>query len=228
MRTCEKFEESYIDYVCDLLDDQHTVSIEAHLRNCPDCAREVEEFKQVLKLTDQAGTIPIPTSALEDIEVNVYKRLAAESDLSNRGRRQSFHTSKTPLRRRFPFRSRKLLPRSLPIPTSSQRSPWIWGGVFAVCTLVVGLLAVVFFFAEEEPLNVPLSSIEVQSSSERIDQYIQQEVQRDFEEAMITRHLRNDERTAASQFRRVAEQGRGTRFSTMATEQLQVVYITSK
>ena len=228
MTTCEKFEESYIDYVCDLLDDQHAVSIEAHLQNCPDCAREVEEFKQVLKLTDQAETISIPTSALEDIEVKVYKRLAAESDLSNHGRRQGFRTSKTPLRRRFPFRSRKLLPRSLPIPTSSQKSPWIWGGAFVACTLVVGLLAVVFFFPEEEPSTVPLSSIEVQSSSERIDQYIQREVQRDFEEAMITLNLRNDERTAASQFRRVAEQGRGTRFSTMATEQLQVVLIASK
>ena len=51
---------------------------------------------------------------------------------------------------------------------------------------------------------------ESQSADARIEQYLQQDIQRNLDDAMITRHLRNDAWETESRLQRVKEQAEGT------------------
>ena len=203
MTTCKQLEESYIDYVCDLLDEEGVAVIEEHLWNCSACVREVESLKKTLTLTEAAGTISTPDGILDDIEVKVYKRLAVES------------------------------PQSTPIPFFSRifgafsfRQAWIWRVAAVTCVLTIGIPIVTIFFNQDESADVS-GLIPTASAHERIEEYKQQELQYDLENALAAWHLKDDERAAAGEIRRLTEKVRGTSWEPI-TEQFQSKQLASK
>ena len=60
-----------------------------------------------------------------------------------------------------------------------------------------------------------------------MEQYRQQEIQRHFEEAIETKHLRNDDWSTTSQFRRLRENAKGTGWAKIADQQIQVAQASS-
>ena len=79
MKQCKQLEKFYTEYICDLIDEEQAARIEEHLEGCAACAREVQSLQNTLRLAEEAEEISIPPVILDNIEMNVYKRLATES-----------------------------------------------------------------------------------------------------------------------------------------------------
>ena len=217
MAICKQHEASYIDYICNLLDHAQIALFEVHLQDCSTCRKEIKALKEVLRLTDSAETeISSTIWALEDIDMKVYKRLAAESE----------STSERPVISRV----RRLLRFGPPVSSelsftyelSSIVSMQIWGGMLARGTLFLALIIAAIFFDGDQSANPPLTSFRVVPTSERIEQYRSQGIHQSLEDALVVRHLRNDEWETASQLRILNEQAQGTRFESMTNQQLQI------
>lgn len=190
MTTCKQLEKSYIDYVCDLLDDEQYAVIQEHLRRCPACAREINTLQKVVSLTEDAREVAVPSVILDDIEMNVYKRLVVES----------------PRRERASFFSR--LFARLPLPAARYGSAWILRG--AIATFVLGIaipIATIFLDRDPSP-EVSVSGFPVQTSQERIEQYRQKEIQISRDEALETMHLKGEDRTLQLRYFALAQHDR--------------------
>ena len=194
MPKCKEFEAQAIDYAYELLPEAEAVTFERHLKKCADCTEEVKTLKTVLSLTDEAQVeVSLPERALQDIEKNVYKRLAAAP----------------------PSRS---LFRSWGAILSQM---WHGHRTAAVGSLVTAFIAIAVFVGNPFPSKTRVQLTEVQSADVRIEQYRQQDIQRSLEEALITHHLRNDAWATASQFQRMKEQAQGTNWVQVANTHLQ-------
>ena len=194
MPKCKKFEGHAIDYAYALLPEAETGIFEQHLQTCSDCTENVQTLTKVLRLTDDAqGEMQLPERALQDIEMNVYKRLAAAQP------------------------TRSLFSSWAAILTQ------IWHGhrTAAVGSLVTALIAVAIFISNPFQSKTRVQLAEVQPADVRIEQYRQQDIQRSLEEALITHHLRNDAWETASQFQRMKEQAQGTNWVQVANTHLQ-------
>ena len=222
MTICKKFEKSYTNYVCEILEDEEMDLIAAHLGECPNCAHEVRSLKMVLQLTDEAEQArEIPEWVTADIKMKVYKRLASGSPKTDR---MSLFSRFVHL---FSFRSPLLRDDDLfaPKPGSVHRSsPWIWRGAIVSCVLARVLMVNSIFFNEEKLIDGPLNATVTQSSSERVNQYFLQERQRDLEETFVTRYLSDDDWATTGNLRRLKERWQGTHVETYATQQLQIAY----
>ena len=194
MPKCKKFEAQAIDYAYELLPEAEAVTFERHLKKCADCTEEVKTLTTVLSLTDEALLeMPLPERALQDIEISVYKRLAA-----------------TPSSRSL-FRSWGAILTEM----------WHGHRTAAVGSLVTAFIAIAVFVGNPFPSKTRVQLAEVQSADVRIEQYRQQDIQRSLEEALITHHLRNDAWATASQFQRMKEQAQGTNWVQVANTHLQ-------
>ena len=186
MPKCKKSEGQAIDYASKLLSTAEAASYEQHLKNCSDCKEAVESFTTLLNLTDMAEQeVTLPEVALRDIEMNVYKRLAAtqqEESLLSR------------LRAYF----------------ANIGSLFQWHKTAAVGTALIALITAAVLVGEFWQPKVELQLSESQSADARIEQYLQQDIQRNLEDAMITHHLRNDAWDTESRLQRVKEQAQGT------------------
>ena len=194
MPKCKKFEGHAIDYAYALLPETEAGIFEQHLQTCSDCTENVQTLTKVLRLTDDAqGEMQLPERALQDIEMNVYKRLAAAQP------------------------TRSLFSSWAAILTQ------IWHGhrTAAVGSLVTALIAVAIFISNPFQSKTRVQLTEVQPADVRIEQYRQQDIQRSLEEALITHHLRNDAWETASQFQRMKEQAQGTNWVQVANTHLQ-------
>lgn len=194
MPKCKKFEAQAIDYAYELLPEAEIVTFEQHLKKCADCTEEVKTLTTVLRLTDEElAEMPLPERALQDIEISVYKRLAA-----------------TPSSRSL-FRSWGAILTEM----------WHGHRTAAVGSLVTAFIAIAVFVGNPFPSKTRVQLTEVQSADVRIEQYRQQDIQRSLEEALITHHLRNDAWATASQFQRMKEQAQGTNWVQVANTHLQ-------
>ncbi len=194
MPKCKKFEGHAIDYAYALLPEAEAGIFKQHLQTCSDCTENVQTLAKVLRLTDDAqGEMQLPERALQDIEMNVYKRLAAAQP------------------------TRSLVRSWAAILTQ------IWHGrrTAAVGSLVTALIAVAIFISNPFQSKTRVQLTEVQPADVRIEQYRQQDIQRSLEEALITHHLRNDAWETASQFQRMKEQAQGTNWVQVANTHLQ-------
>ena len=194
MPKCKKFEAHAIDYAYAQLPEAEADIFEQHLKTCGDCTEDVQTLTTVLRLTDDAqAEMHLPRRALQDIEMNVYKRLAA-----------------APPPRSF-FRS------------WAARLTQMWHGhrTAVVGSLVTALIAVAVFVSNPFQSKTRVQLAEVQSADVRMEQYRQQDIQRSLEEALITHHLRNDAWETASQFQRMKEQAQGTNWVQVANTHLQ-------
>lgn len=196
MPKCIKSEGQAIDYVYKLLSPEEEEPFEEHLKNCPDCTEAVQSYDTVLQLTDKAqAEVNVPELALQNIEMNVYKRLAATHEQTLFSRIRSH--------------------------IANIRSPFGWYKTAAASSIAVALIAAVIFigkpFQPEPTLQLP----ETQSAYARIEQYRQQDIQRNLEEALITHHLRNDAWETESRLHRMKEQAQGTNWTKVADAHLQ-------
>ena len=185
MPRCNKSEGHAIDYASKLLSVAEAAAFEQHLKNCSDCSKAVESFTSILNLTDMAEReVVVPEAALQDIEINVYKRLAATQKESLLSRLCTY--------------------------LANLGSLFRWYKIAAASTAVIALITAVVLVGEFWQPEVELQLSESQSADARIEQYRQQDIQRNLEDAMITHHLRNDAWETESRLQRVKEQAEGT------------------
>ena len=91
-----------------------------------------------------------------------------------------------------------------------------WHKTAAASTFVIALITAVVLVGEFWQPKVELQLSESESADARIEQYLQQDIQRNLEEAMITYHLRNDAWETESRLQRVEEQAQGTDWMKLA------------
>ena len=196
MPKCIKSGGQAIDYASKLLSPEEEEPFEQHLKNCPDCTEAVQSFRTVLQLTDEAqAELRVPELALQDIEMNVYKRLAAANEQT-------------------------LLSR-VRASIANFGSLFRWYRTAAASTVVIALITIALLwgdlFRPEPERLLP----ETQSAVARIEQYREQDIQRNLEEALITHHLRNDAWDTESRLYRMKEQADGTNWMVVADAHLQ-------
>lgn len=188
MKQCKQLEKFYTEYVCDLLDEKQVARIEAHLRDCSTCAHEVESLQKTLRLTKEAEELPIPSVVLDNIEKNVYKRIATESPSIKRPHLLSKFVAI--------FR----------LSGMKRRPAWIFRSALATLALVISISVATVFINQDQSPNVPISAISIQSPHERIKSYQQAEIWNNTTEALETRHLKDNDRLATLQLLVLAEQ----------------------
>ena len=193
-KSCIKSEGQAIDYAAKLLSPEEEEPFEEHLKTCPDCAEAVRSFRAVLHLTDEAqAEVRVPELALQDLEMNVYKRLAAAHEQTLLSRIRAYFANFGSL-----FR---------------------WYKTAAASTVIIALITITLLWGELFSTETPLP--DTQSAVARIEQYRQQDIQRNLEEALITHHLRNDAWDTESQLYRMKEQAQGTNWMEVADAHLQ-------
>ena len=196
MPKCIKSEGQAIDYAAQLLSPEEEEPFKAHLKNCRDCTEAVQSFRTVLQLTDEAeAELRVPEIALQDIEMNVYKRLAAAHEQTLLSRVRAYLANFGAL-----FR---------------------WQRTAAASTIAIALIMIAFFMGNPFQPEPVLQLTEAQSADARIEQYRQQDIQRNLDEVMIAHHLRNDVWETESQLYRMKEQARGTNWMKVADAHLQ-------
>ena len=183
MMRCKQLEGFYTEYVCDLLDEEQITRIEEHLRGCPICTRKVESLRKTLRLTAEVEEIPIPPVVLDNIEMNVYKRLATEPPPSKRA---PFFLN---LFAAFRFSGAK------------RRPAWIFRSALATLALVISISIATIFINQDQSLDGP-----IEPSHERLEQYRQAERWNNHTEALETRHLKGNDRLATLQLLVLEEQ----------------------
>ena len=188
MKQCKQLEKFYTEYVCDLLDEEQVAVIEAHLHGCPTCAHEVESLQKTLRLTEEADALPIPPAVLDNIEKNVYKRLATESQATERAH----------------FLSRVVA--IFRLAGMKHRPTWIFRSALATLVLVISISIATVFINQNQSSNVQISAIPIQSPDERIRSYQQAELWNNTTEALETRHLKDNDRLATLQLLVLTEQ----------------------
>ena len=184
-KSCKKSEGQAIDYASKLLSATEAEAFEQHLKGCSACIQAVESFTTLLNLTDMAEKeVALPEIALRDIEMNVYKRLAATQEASLVSRIRAYFANLGSL-----FR---------------------WYKTAAASTFVIALITAAVLVGEFWQPKVELQLSEAQSADARMERYFQQDIQRHLEDALITYHLRNDAWETESHLQRVNEQAQGT------------------
>ena len=203
MTTCKHLKELHTDYVCGLLDDDRLNLMEEHLQNCSACLQAVESLKRVLSLTDEAATISIPELILNNLEVNVYKRLVVESS--------------QPIPK--PFISRIF---------GTLCSAWNWRIAVTCCILAVSIPVAIIIFYQNRSADELLSSAQIPSSQERVEQYQRQQFQAGLDNALEAVYLRDDDWASAGVVQQVKEQAPGTFWESYADDQFHPSRLTPK
>ena len=196
MPKCKKSEGQAIDYAYKLLPPAEEKPFETHLKNCEDCTEAVKSYTAVLELADNAQEeLVVPELALQNIEMNVYKRLAATQEQTLLSRLRTYF--------------------------ASVGYPFGWYKTAAVSSVAIALIAAVVLIGKPFQPEVTLQLSEAQSADARIEQYRQQGIQRNLEEVLIAHHLRNDAWETESQLHRMKEQAQGTNWTKVADKHLQ-------
>ena len=178
-----------------------------HATECLDCKEYLDSFGQVAKLTE---TNLLHTVDLDQIEIEVYKRLAIQGDTSA----DESDTVKGRFRK---YEHLDLLIRLKEIVHFS----WINLNIYRLLWLTV--LTAVLFTAGWKYLVLEndLSSSE-SISKPRLETFRQEQLRQHIEEANAMQYLKNDSRTSQSILRLVKEQAQGTELESYAGQQIQI------
>lgn len=196
LKDCSKIKELYTFYVYKDVSPEEEKAISEHLKECPECASEVDSLRKTVDLLNMEAELKVPQNILEDFESKVYKRIAAES-------------IKSPVSNFFSnimawFSSRRL------VLVPSAAAAFIVG-------IFIGVYAVNPLFNNQPEEIYPVS---YPPAHKRIEQYNQRELQRQWEEAVLTRYVEGDDWDAANQFMRIREENPGTTMASMAEMEL--------
>ena len=205
MSTCKQFEALHIDYVCNLLEDAQISELDAHLRDCANCQKEIGALKEVLKLTDEAETEFSWTAwELKDVEMEVYRRLAAENEQASGG------TLFLRVRQLLPSRFLLHMERFTSHGFRAIGLRQLWRGMLTGCALIAVLLIATVSFDGDQSTKLPVVKIDVSHSHEQLEQYRSQGIRRSLQDVFVSMHLRNDEWETAGRKRMLNEQAQGT------------------
>jgi len=73
--TCRNYKDLMMAYLDNEIDDEQRRAFENHLASCPECTRELEEFRKLKKLTDNVTLIEPEDRIWRQYWGNVYNRL---------------------------------------------------------------------------------------------------------------------------------------------------------
>ncbi len=73
--TCRNYKDLMMAYLDNEIDDEQRRAFENHLASCPECTRELEEFRKLKKLTDNVTLIEPEDRIWQQYWGNVYNRL---------------------------------------------------------------------------------------------------------------------------------------------------------
>lgn len=202
VKHCSKLKDLYTLYVYGDVSAQEETMISEHLKDCQKCANEVDSLRETLNLLNTEPELAIPQNLLDNVESKMYKRIAAES-------------LKSSVRNVFSDIIGRFLPRwSILIPSASA------------VMLIVGMLIGVYAIGPSQPEKSYSASH--LSAHKRIELYNQKEVQRQLEDAVLTRYVEGDDWDAASQFIRIREENPGTSLASVAERELTKINVDLK
>lgn len=208
MSNCKQYQAFHIDYVCHLLDDAQISELNVHLRDCANCRKEVKALKEILKLTDKAETEISSTAwELKDVEMEVYRRLAAENEQADGS---SLFLRFLRSRYLFPFKSLMQTERFSLADFRSSGMRQLWRGILTSCALIAVLFISVVLFDGDQSTKLPVVKIDVSPSHEQLEQYRSQRIRRSLQDVLVSMHLTNDEWETAGRARMLNEQAQGT------------------
>lgn len=85
--SCGECREKLSDYQLGFTNERENAIIEKHLKDCPECRAELEEFRAVENMLHELEPVPLPA----DFKSNLHRSLAAESEkLQSRGKNGGF------------------------------------------------------------------------------------------------------------------------------------------
>ena len=200
MPRCKISEAHVIDYVYGELSQSESSDFECHLNTCNKCTRTVHSYSRVLQLVDDAEDEFIPYAiAPRDLEMKLYKRLA------------DVPPERTSLLARITNYFSNII-----LVMQEQK-------VASICIFSIAAIAVAFFVGNPfRPTTLDINQIK--SADARIEQYRHQDIQRNLEDVLRRKHLRqSDTSDTVSQLNRVKDQAQGTEWVNVADSQLKSV-----
>jgi len=72
---CDDQKELLMGYLDNELTDEQRQQLEQHLAGCPDCARELEDFKKLKEITDEVALLEPEDRVWRDYWAGVYNRI---------------------------------------------------------------------------------------------------------------------------------------------------------
>ncbi|NLM12932.1 MAG: DUF4349 domain-containing protein [Epulopiscium sp.] len=72
--SCEQFREAMSPYIDGLLEDNEKLLFEEHLKSCPNCNEEFEQFKEIMKEIHSLPEIELPDHYHEELLLKLYQK----------------------------------------------------------------------------------------------------------------------------------------------------------
>jgi predicted anti-sigma-YlaC factor YlaD len=73
--TCQDHKDLMMAYLDNELDDEQKRAFEGHLASCPECTRDMEEFKKLKQMTDGVAFVEPEDRIWDQYWSNVYNRM---------------------------------------------------------------------------------------------------------------------------------------------------------
>ena len=73
--TCHNWKDMMMGYLDNELDQEQKIKFEEHLKGCPECKKELEEFKTLKSITDDVSLAEPEDRLWKDYWNNVYNRM---------------------------------------------------------------------------------------------------------------------------------------------------------
>jgi predicted anti-sigma-YlaC factor YlaD len=73
--TCRDYKDMMMAYLDNELDDEQKQAFEQHLLSCPDCSKELQEFKKLKQITDSVAFVEPEDRIWQRYWGNVYNRI---------------------------------------------------------------------------------------------------------------------------------------------------------
>lgn len=202
MPKCKKSEAQAIDYVYGELQTSQVAKFEQHLATCGSCTRKVNAYKRVLHLVDEAEAELTPHAIVPpNLEMKLYRRLAEVPPVkpSLSSRLSDFAAGLL-----FILREQKIV---------------------SFCLFIFAVISISFFVGNPFRPAPTFEISQIDSADARIQQYRHQDIQRNMEDVLRNRHLRNSDKwDTVSQLNRVKDQAQGTDWANIATKHLKSVH----
>lgn len=193
---CSDIAPLLVAYAHDDLSDEERETVESHLKSCPECSKILEETIWAVGLLERKveADMEAVEPLLGDLEVKVYRRLAAEWV---RGAR------------------RRWIDRLLFL-----RRPWAWAA-YAAAALVFGVYIGSHHLAVDRSADRPSPTAKADECIRmRLKMYADEEAFRKLENAHLIKYVRSDEWKAWGVYSQVIRENPGTVAAMIASEEI--------
>lgn len=201
MAKCNISEAQAIDYVYGELDPSKMDDFKVHLMTCNKCTRMVNSYNRVLQLVDDAeGVYAHNLSMPKNLQTKLYKRIDAEDTV-------------------IPTKHLNLAARVSNLLTLIYQQK---AAVFSM--FIVAVIGITFLLTDPLQYMSTFEENVTDSAHLKIQEYRHRVIQRNMEDVLRNRHLRNSDKwDRASQLNRVKDQAQGTDWANVAHQHLKSV-----